>query len=429
MPAAVESLLNELGFDTTVRDDRDGAQLKRDLDRFLEDAEEADVAILYYSGHGIEAGGENFLIPVDADLSALDAAGERLVPLSAYLDRLKASVPVAIVMLDACRDNPFPGDATVRLAPDAPPAPIGAAGLGETRSVVALNDGAAKTAAGESFGTVIAFSAEPGKTALDGEPGASSPYAAAVTRHLDAMAGEEFATVMRMVSEEVYLKTAGRQRPWMNESLHRLLYFGKAAQGPTGEEGDILTERRQLLVSIAALPDFDRRQIETVAASAAVPMDALYGMLRTLGADAPKDPAELDKLLRGQTGQAEGAACRARGAEERGPEIVRLSALADKAVAEGALADRAALHERAKARVGEVEKTVEQAEADIRARRIEFAVPEPGSYRRPSADSRCGERRSDLVIVSALKYPGTAEPQFSSTQVRLGYAMVLSKSE
>ena len=77
--------------------------------RFLEDAEGADVALLYYAGHGIEAGGENFLVPVDADLSALDAARDRLVPLAAFVDRLRATVPVAIVMLDACRDNPFPG--------------------------------------------------------------------------------------------------------------------------------------------------------------------------------------------------------------------------------------------------------------------------------------------------------------------------------
>ena len=59
----------------------------------------------------------------------------------------------------------------------------------------------------ESLGTVFAFSAEPGRAALDGMPGQTSPYAAAVLRHFGAMNGEEFGTVMRMVAEEVYLKT------------------------------------------------------------------------------------------------------------------------------------------------------------------------------------------------------------------------------
>ena len=68
-------LLSDLGFDARSVSDRDAKKLKRDLERFVEDAEGADVAFLYYSGHGIESGGENWLIPVDADVSSLgDAA-------------------------------------------------------------------------------------------------------------------------------------------------------------------------------------------------------------------------------------------------------------------------------------------------------------------------------------------------------------------
>ena len=71
--------------------------------------------MIYYSGHGIEAGGENFLVPVDADVSALDNAGETLVPVSALIAELQATVPVTIVLLDACRTNPFPPGAMVKL--------------------------------------------------------------------------------------------------------------------------------------------------------------------------------------------------------------------------------------------------------------------------------------------------------------------------
>ncbi|MER9045784.1 caspase family protein [Mesorhizobium sp. M0923] len=70
----IAKLLTDLGFDARSVTDRDAAKLKRDLERFAEDAEDADVALIYYSGHGIEAGGENYLVPVDADVSSLKDA-------------------------------------------------------------------------------------------------------------------------------------------------------------------------------------------------------------------------------------------------------------------------------------------------------------------------------------------------------------------
>jgi len=370
---AIEDLLNRLGFETDLSSDRDARRLARDLEDFAEDAEGADVAILYYSGHGIEAGGENFLVPVDADLSALDAAAQKLVPISALLEKLKANVPVTILILDACRDNPFPPDAMVRLAAGAAPQPIGSAGLGETRGVTKLGSGSKADRGTADFGSVIAFAAEPGRVALDGAPGGNSPYTAAILRHFDAMQGEEFGTVMRMVAEEVYLKTSGRQRPWVNESLRRLLYFGGSVATSTGTDGEILAERRQLLLTIASLPDIERRTVEKIASDGDVPMDALYGMLRALGTDAPKDPAELDRLLREQSKRIEEMKREQDAIKSTDPEIARLSELAEQAVAEGALATALSLHEQAKARVREVEKTVEQAEADIAARRREFA--------------------------------------------------------
>ena len=102
-------------------------------------------------------------------------------------------------------------------------------------------------------------------------------------------------------------------------------------------------------------------------------MDALYGMLAALGQDAPDDPAELDRLLREQTEKLKDLIAERDALKSADPEIVRLSALADKAIDEGALNTALRLLERAKTRVGELEKTVDEAEAEIRARRIEFA--------------------------------------------------------
>ena len=371
---AIEAMFDKLGFETTVATNRDARKLRRDLEGFVDDAEGADVAVIYYSGHGIEAGGENFLVPVDADISALDDAGEKLVPLSSIVAELKAKVPVTIVLLDACRNDPFPPGTLLKLAPGDDGKPIGAGGLGETRGVVALKSTApAKGSADDSLGQVIGFAAEPGKVALDGPADGNSPYAAAILRHIDTMGGEEFGTVLRMIGEEVYLKTNGQQRPWVNESLRRLLYFGTPAEAPKGDEGDILTERRRLLLTISALPDPERRQIETISRDGGVPMDALYAMLKTLGTDTPKDPAELDKLLRGQTERLKQVLAEQAALKSQDPEIVRLSKLADQAVREGALDAARKFHEQAKARVGELSNTVDKAEADLKARRLEFA--------------------------------------------------------
>ena len=175
-------------------------------------------------------------------------------------------------------------------------------------------------AAAENLGTVIGFAAEPGRPALDGAAGENSPYAAALLRHLGAMDGIEFGQVMRMVTEEVYLDTKTKQRPWVNESLRRLLYFGVPQPEPTGEDGLITGERRQLLLTISELPDFNRAQVETVAAKDGVPLDALYGVLRALGTEKiPEDPTELEKLLDAQAGGLKDDDRPARRAEDRRP--------------------------------------------------------------------------------------------------------------
>ena len=106
---AVEMLLSALGFETTLSSDRDARRLGRDLDIFLDDAEGADVAVLYYAGHGIEAGGENFLVPVDADLSALDAAGEKLVPISSFIEALQVDNGTGDTCVRSLNGGPLAG--------------------------------------------------------------------------------------------------------------------------------------------------------------------------------------------------------------------------------------------------------------------------------------------------------------------------------
>ncbi|WP_368904816.1 caspase family protein [Taklimakanibacter lacteus] len=365
-------LLTDMGFDARSVTDRDAAKLTRDLERFAEDAEGADVAFLYYSGHGIEAGGENYLVPVNADESSLANAGEALVPLSRVIDKLKATVPVAIVLLDACRTSPFPAGAQIKATPASAGQPITAGGLGAPRgaSVVETTQGNA-----DNLGTVIGFAAEPGRPALDGAEGGNSPYAAALLRHLSAMQGAELSSVMRMVTEEVYLSTETRQRPWVNESLRRLLYLGVAPDEPQGEEGLITGERRQLLLTIADLPSLDRQRVETIAKADGVPLDALFGILRALGAkDMPEDPVALEKLLKTQADKLKKMMEERDALKSDDPEIKRMIEAADRAIRQGAIATARQFLDDAVKRVEATVGAVDAAEEAVKQKRLADAA-------------------------------------------------------
>jgi uncharacterized caspase-like protein len=365
---AIEAVLADLGFDSVRRTDRDARSMRRDLERFAEDAEGADIAVLYYAGHGIEAGGENFLVPVDADLAALDAASERLVPISDVLERLRKSVAVTILLLDACRDNPFPPGAFLRADPASETLPISAGGLAETRGARASGPNAA---APDSLGMVIGFAAEPGQPALDGAAGKHSPYAAALLRHIDAMAGEEFGTVMRMVAEEVYLKTGGRQRPWVNASLRRLLYLGEAPTERGQAEAAVLGERRRLLVTIAALPNPQRARAENLAETGNVPMSVVYAMLQAAGVDSSDDTDQIEARLRTEIERFAKLSRERRSLDNPDPEIRRLSELADGAELEGALNAANAFRDEAKMRVAALRETRQDQLRALRERFLE----------------------------------------------------------
>ena len=364
---AVAKLLGDLGFEVASVADGDRARLDKALDRFVEDAADADVALLYYSGHGVEAGGENFLVPVDADVASLADAAHTLVPLSDLLAKLKAATPVAIVLLDACRTNPFPPGAIV--ATTSGPAPVAAAGLEISRGAAPLADAAG---APQSLGEVIGFAAAPGQAALDGDPGGNSPYAAALLKHL-AAGGFDFGDVMTMVAEEVYVKTGGRQLPWTSASLRRLLYFGLAPEETRGDEASIRSERRKLLLTIAATPAEQRAMVETVAARNAVPLDALYGMLKVLEVDTSGGGQDLQAQLSDGARKLAEIIARRDVETKRDPELIRLSNLAQQAQDEGAIALALQFRARASDRALEIDKALDEAEADIKARRLELA--------------------------------------------------------
>ena len=160
--AAMEELLKRLGFEVTSAHNGDQTALAATIEQFESTAANADVALVYYSGHGIEAGGQNYLVPVDADLSTPVTAGQTLMPVEPILDELAKTVPVTILLLDACRSDAFPPGTTIQLPGTDAPVEAQQAGLGELRGPAVI----AKPGVPEdSLGMVIGFAASPGQPA------------------------------------------------------------------------------------------------------------------------------------------------------------------------------------------------------------------------------------------------------------------------
>jgi uncharacterized caspase-like protein len=369
---AMTGLFTGLGFAVTTLNDLNARRLHRDLKNFVSDAEGADVAVVYYSGHGIEAGGENWLIPIDSDVAALGNADRKLVALSPLIDQLKTTVPITLIFLDACRTNPFPPAATLKRDSASEAVPILANGLNlGSKGVTVLDNNQPATT---TFGTVISFAAEPGRPALDGPQGVNSPYATAVLRHLAAMNGNEFGIVMRMVTEEVYLKTQGYQRPWVNETLTRLLYFGGKAEDGSNDEARLTAGRRELLLTISVLPQDLRRKVEQLAKTEDLPLDTLYGMLKALQVDMTAGPDGLDQQLRAGAAKVKELLAKRERIERIDPEITRLTDLADRAEAEGAIPLAQDYRAKASARAMDVSRQLKETEAQLGARHLEVAA-------------------------------------------------------
>ncbi len=107
---AIEEALDKLGFEVSLETNRDLKRMRRALEDFREDAEGADVALVYFAGHGVEIAGENRLLPTDADAASVEALKQTSLPLEEVRQMVGEVGKVGLVMLDACRNDPFGGE-------------------------------------------------------------------------------------------------------------------------------------------------------------------------------------------------------------------------------------------------------------------------------------------------------------------------------
>src|SRR5258708_26823730 len=196
---AIAALFKSVGFEVVIsRNDRGVVDFKRSVREFLITAENADMAVVYYAGHGIEISGTNYLVPVDAKLSRDYDVDDEAVSLDRIIWALQTVRHLRLILLDACRDNPFASK--LRSAGNRATARGGLAKIEEV-----------------SADTLVAYAAKAGSISYDGD-GINSPYATALIKHL-AEPGLDIRIALGRVRDDVVAMTGGRQEPFIYGSL------------------------------------------------------------------------------------------------------------------------------------------------------------------------------------------------------------------
>ena len=196
---AIADMFRKAGFDKVIaRQDVGNLEFKRALREFGDAASDADIAIIYYAGHGIQVRDMNYMIPVDAKLATEIDAEDEAVSLDRIIAALEPARRLRLVILDACRDNPFARTMKRRVAMRAI-----TGGLGKAEPT--LGD------------TLIAYAAKAGSTAEDGE-GDNSPFATALVKHL-AVPGLDIRLAFGRIRDEVMKRTANKQEPFVYGSI------------------------------------------------------------------------------------------------------------------------------------------------------------------------------------------------------------------
>ena len=247
--------LASLGFDVISRRNADQTAMKRAIQDFgtrLKKAGKGAVGLFYYAGHGVQYNGVNYLIPTAAHISVEADMDIEAVSAEWVIDQMRyAGNGLNLMILDACRDNPF---------------------VRSSRSAVR---GLALMEAQKATGILIAYSTAPGSVAADGE-GRNSPYADALARAM-RVPNELVEQVFKRTRVEVMTKSGGRQVPWENSSLIGDFYFsgqGRRSDGPA--VADVAPAARPAPQSTVVAP---ARPVVATPAPAAAPSSWLDGVL------------------------------------------------------------------------------------------------------------------------------------------------------
>ena len=197
---SMESALKNLGFEVVKYENADQRNMRRAIDLFGAKLKGYDTALFFYAGHGVQVKGSNYLIPVNANLKSENDVEYDCVDAGRVLAKMEdAGTRTNIVILDACRDNPF------------------------ERSWRRGARGAGLAFMNAPSGSLIAYATSPGKTASDGT-GSNGLYTSSLLEHIFTP-NIKIEEVFKRVRSSVMRKTGKEQTPWESTSLTGDFYF------------------------------------------------------------------------------------------------------------------------------------------------------------------------------------------------------------
>ena len=188
---SISAKLRGMGFTVTEIVDANRSRLVSSLAQFSRTAAHADMTLLFYSGHGVQIFGTNYVLPIDVDQSDLAQATLQGVSLNSIIEQFMPG-KTKLVFLDACRTNPL----------------MRTASRGLTKGLAPIS---------VSEGTLISYAAKDGQEAFDGTGQKNSPFTSALLDHLSDP--DDIAVVLRKVRSKVLQSTGGKQQPWEYGSL------------------------------------------------------------------------------------------------------------------------------------------------------------------------------------------------------------------
>ncbi len=214
--SAMAEALDGLGFETTLLLDATGNETVTRFAAFNRQSQGAEIALFYFAGHGVQVGAQSFLLPTDVATDSEETLRFSAIDAGWIVSEMEKRAEVSLVILDACRDNPFPellrsGSRSVGIS----------RGLG----LIPLS----------GKGAIVAYAAAAGRVADDGES-SHSPYTEALLAEIDAP-GVEVGLMLRRVAGRVIEKTGGTQRPELLVRLIEEVYLN-----PAPASGDVAAE-------------------------------------------------------------------------------------------------------------------------------------------------------------------------------------------
>ena len=233
----IAKVMKGVGYDVIEAYDADAEKMAEAMDQFADKVKSARIGLVYYAGHGIQYRGDAYLVPVDLNLNS-ERDLRKTVP-AEYLvtDAAKAS-ELGVVILDACRDNPFVKQIAEDLGPTR--------SMAVSRGLARVNDAPAKS--------LVAYATQAGSVALDGS-GENSPYAVSLAEHL-ATPNLDVRLIFGAVRDEVVKLTDGKQEPYIYGSLGGdEIYLSRRKGGnSSGGQGILASADIPNIGNVASLP-------------------------------------------------------------------------------------------------------------------------------------------------------------------------------